>query len=84
MSEQSVTFMMQPGNSEIFLACDQSTRDKLRRRGWQRVTRPAAARTLGSNGLLDGAIARCRSGAVERRSELGTVSVVCLDDSAAA
>ena len=54
MSEQaqSFTYAMRQGSDRVFASTDAKERGKLYRRGWERVSKGAAARTMG--GTLNG------------------------------
>ncbi|MFT4039691.1 MAG: hypothetical protein QM692_16035, partial [Thermomicrobiales bacterium] len=70
------TYMMRSGSNTVFASDDRSERDKLRYRGWERVTLPEAARTMGSKGTLVSAVAHCGGGEIERISELGEIRII--------
>ena len=71
------TYMMRSGSNTVFASNSESERGKLRRRGWQRVSTAAAARTLGNRKILDGAVTHCGGGEIERISELGNLRITC-------
>lgn len=73
----SYTYMMRSGSNVIFASNDAPERGKLRRRGWERITLPQAARTMGSKGALMSAVAHCGGGEIERISELGEIRIIC-------
>lgn len=77
------TYMMRSGADRVFASTDNGERGKLRRRGWQRVSTAAAARTLGNRTLLASAVATCQGGEIERISELGEIRIICHGHAAA-
>lgn len=79
--DQKFTFAMKPGSSNLFAVPDtdgaQASRNQLYRRGWKRVSRTAAIRTVGGSKLLEAALCRCGPGEIERVSELGDIQFRC-------